>query len=91
MTLVSAEIGGALLTPESIASPTAEKKTVGSLFVCEAENLEAVKEMIETDVYYRNNVVSSLNNSVDNVTIGTSVLQWDKEKLVILPFLQAAH
>ncbi|OCH93472.1 hypothetical protein OBBRIDRAFT_790178 [Obba rivulosa] len=66
------KVGGALLTPESTSSPTSEKKMVGSMFICEADNLETVKSMIERDVYYQNNV-------------------WDKEKIVILPFLQAAH
>lgn len=47
-----------MLTPESIASPTAEKKMIGSVFICEAESLEAVRELVEGDVYYTGAVVS---------------------------------
>ncbi|OBZ67142.1 hypothetical protein A0H81_12986 [Grifola frondosa] len=50
------KLGGALLTPDSIASPTAEKKMVGSLFICEADSLETVKKIMEEDVYYKENV-----------------------------------
>ena len=46
-----------MLTPESIV-PGAEKKMVGSVFVCEAESLEAVRNLMENDVYYTNGVVS---------------------------------
>ena len=51
-------LAGAMLTPESIASPTAEKKMVGSVFVCEAESLDTVKTLMENDVYYTSGVVS---------------------------------
>ncbi|KZT03972.1 uncharacterized protein LAESUDRAFT_658697 [Laetiporus sulphureus 93-53] len=50
------KVGGALLTPESIASPNAEKKMIGSVIICEAESLEAVREVIESDIYYTANV-----------------------------------
>ncbi|OBZ65882.1 hypothetical protein A0H81_14198 [Grifola frondosa] len=62
------KVGGAMLTPESIESPTAEKKMIGSMMIVEAESLEEVKQLVETDIYYTANV-------------------WDKEKLVIAPFL----
>ncbi|RDB25246.1 hypothetical protein Hypma_008016 [Hypsizygus marmoreus] len=45
-------VGGVLLTPESIATPTSDKKMVGSVFICEAQNIEEVKKMVESDVYY---------------------------------------
>ena len=48
------------MTPESVASPTAEKKMIGSVFVCEAESLESVRKLMESDVYYTNGVVSPL-------------------------------
>ena len=48
-----------MLTPESIATPTADKKMVGSVFICEAEKLESVRELMESDVYYTSGVVSS--------------------------------
>ncbi|KAJ7698619.1 hypothetical protein B0H17DRAFT_1050209 [Mycena rosella] len=50
-------MGGALLTPESLTG--ADKKMIGSVFVFEAENIEAVRTMIETDIYYTSGVVSS--------------------------------
>ncbi|KAI0919314.1 hypothetical protein AcV5_002267 [Taiwanofungus camphoratus] len=65
------KVGGAMLSPESISSPSAEKKMVGSALILEADSLETAKKFIETDPYY-----------VEGV--------WDKEKLVILPFMQAA-
>ena len=54
-----AEVAGAMLTPGSIASPTAEKKMVGSVFICEAESVEAVRRLMENDVYYTSGVVST--------------------------------
>ncbi|TFY51611.1 hypothetical protein EVJ58_g10475 [Rhodofomes roseus] len=50
------EFGGGLLSPESIASPTAEKKLVGSMMVFEADSVEAVRKVIESDLYYQNGV-----------------------------------
>ncbi|KAI0628379.1 hypothetical protein C8Q77DRAFT_1148102 [Trametes polyzona] len=50
------KLGGAMLTPESIASRAAEKKMVGSVFVCEAESLDAVRGLMESDVYYTSGV-----------------------------------
>ncbi|KAJ6572081.1 hypothetical protein B0H19DRAFT_935854 [Mycena capillaripes] len=43
-------VGGALLTPESLTG--AEKKMIGSIMIFEAENIEAVRAMIEGDIYY---------------------------------------
>ncbi|KAI0710326.1 hypothetical protein C8T65DRAFT_575463 [Cerioporus squamosus] len=50
------KVAGAMLSPESIASPTAEKKMVGSIFICEAESLEEVRKVMESDVYYTSGV-----------------------------------
>ncbi|KAH9833476.1 uncharacterized protein C8Q71DRAFT_725699 [Rhodofomes roseus] len=50
------KFGGGLLSPESIASPTAEKKLVGSMMVFEADSVEAVRKVIESDLYYQNGV-----------------------------------
>ncbi|RPD57323.1 hypothetical protein L226DRAFT_467600 [Lentinus tigrinus ALCF2SS1-7] len=50
------KVAGAMLSPESIASPTAEKKMVGSVFICEAESLEDVRKFMESDVYYTSGV-----------------------------------
>lgn len=54
-----AEVLGPTLTPESVL-PGAEKKMNGSLLVMEASSIEEVKDVIESDVYYNNNVVSPL-------------------------------
>lgn len=35
-----AGVGGVLLSPESVVTPDAEKKMVGSMFICEANNIE---------------------------------------------------
>ncbi|KAH9941457.1 hypothetical protein B0H21DRAFT_696942 [Amylocystis lapponica] len=63
--------GGAMLSPESIASPTAEKKMVGSVIIYAAESLEACRKIVESDIYYTSGV-------------------WDKESLVLLPFMGAS-
>lgn len=52
-------LGGVLLTPESIATPTSDKKMVGSMFICEAENIEEVKKVVESDIYYKAGVWDS--------------------------------
>jgi hypothetical protein len=56
--LSGAGAGGAMLSPESIETPTSEKKMVGSVFVIEAENIVAVRKAIEEDIYYTSGVVS---------------------------------
>ncbi|PBK91737.1 hypothetical protein ARMGADRAFT_932343 [Armillaria gallica] len=43
-------IGGALLSEESLSSET--KKMVGSTFICEAKDIDEVKEKVKADVYY---------------------------------------
>lgn len=47
-----------MLTPESIETPTSEKKMVGSVLIMEAENLAAARKTIEEDIYYTAGVVS---------------------------------
>ncbi|KAJ6469476.1 hypothetical protein C8R45DRAFT_1017182 [Mycena sanguinolenta] len=47
-------VGGALLSPESITG--GEKKMVGSCMICQAESLEAVKSLVESDIYYTSGV-----------------------------------
>ncbi|KAG6886296.1 hypothetical protein C0993_006706 [Termitomyces sp. T159_Od127] len=46
-------VGGVLLTPESIATPDSDKKMIGSMFICEAESIEDVKKVVESDIYYK--------------------------------------
>ncbi|KAJ7255373.1 hypothetical protein C8J57DRAFT_1346331 [Mycena rebaudengoi] len=50
----SVRIAGAVLTPESLL--TDDKKMIGSVFIFEAENIEAVKKIIENDIYYTSGV-----------------------------------
>ncbi|KAJ7253749.1 hypothetical protein B0H12DRAFT_1017509, partial [Mycena haematopus] len=47
-------VAGALLTPESLTSD--KKKMIGSTFIFEVENLETVKKIIESDIYYTSGV-----------------------------------
>lgn len=49
-------LGGAMLTPESIQLGS-EKKMVGSVLIFEAETLEAVRKVVERDIYYTSGVV----------------------------------
>ncbi|KAH9888454.1 hypothetical protein C8Q73DRAFT_184949 [Cubamyces lactineus] len=50
------KIAGAMLTPESIESPNADKKMIGSVFICEADSLADVRKLMETDKYYTDGV-----------------------------------
>jgi len=45
-----------LTTPESIGSPTAERKVVGSTIILEAETIEEAKKLIHGDIYYTSGV-----------------------------------
>lgn len=47
--------GGALISPETYKSE--QKKMIGSMLVYQAENIEAVKQIVEQDIYYTSNVV----------------------------------
>ncbi|TFK74568.1 hypothetical protein BDN72DRAFT_665030 [Pluteus cervinus] len=49
-------VGGYLLTPESIATSDAPKKMAGSTFICLADNIEEVREIVENDIYYTSGV-----------------------------------
>ncbi|KAF8972901.1 hypothetical protein BDZ97DRAFT_1648748 [Flammula alnicola] len=49
-------IGGMITTPDAITNPDAPKKMVGSTFIFEAESLEQVKNLIESDIYYTSGV-----------------------------------
>lgn len=56
-----AEVLGPTLTPESVL-PGAEQKMNGSLLVVETSTIEEVKDIVESDVFYINNVVSLLTS-----------------------------
>jgi hypothetical protein len=51
-------LGGGLLTPDSILPGATVKKTLGSTLLIRADNIEEVKEMIYSDIYYTSGVVS---------------------------------
>jgi uncharacterized protein len=76
------------LTPESVESPNAEKKMVGSVFVFEAKDIAEVKKMVENDIYYTSGVVGpSFFQSFTE--FNWDAVQWDPEKIVISPFQPA--
>ena len=54
------EVGGVILTPESIESATSTPKMTGSMLIIQAANIEAVKKVVETDIYYTTGVVGLL-------------------------------
>ncbi|KAG9220939.1 hypothetical protein CCMSSC00406_0002461 [Pleurotus cornucopiae] len=49
-------VGGFLLTPESIATPDAPKKMIGSTFIVEAASIDEVRKLVEGDIYYKSGV-----------------------------------
>jgi len=48
-----------MLTPESIEAATSSPKMTGSVLILLAENIDIVKKIAETDIYYTTGVVSS--------------------------------
>lgn len=56
------ETGGVTITPETYL--TESKKIGGSMLVVEMESLDAVRKFVEEDIYWSNNVVSTLDLSV---------------------------
>ncbi len=74
-----AELGGALLTPESIATADATKKMVGSMMVYEASSIQDVEETVKNDIYYKNGVVS-VQVGVRWVSLSHRPRQWDPER-----------
>ncbi|TDL20330.1 hypothetical protein BD410DRAFT_725993 [Rickenella mellea] len=50
------KLGGAMLTPECITTPDAKKEMIGSVLLFEAETIEDVKKIVETDIYYTSGV-----------------------------------
>ncbi|KAJ7731099.1 hypothetical protein DFH07DRAFT_755863 [Mycena maculata] len=49
-------VGGALLTPESLTGADKKMASIGSMMIFEAENIEAVRTMVEADIYYTSGV-----------------------------------
>lgn len=83
------EVGGAMLSPnESLDTPGADKKMIGSFMILECASYEEAKHMIETDVYWTGNVVRTSICITGRVTeTWFRYAQWDKEKTVIRPFV----
>ena len=73
-----------MLTPDSVTG--GERKLVGSVMFIAAENIEQVKEIVETDIYYRANVVSPFISLLLSLF---DIAQWNPERIVIAPFLSA--
>ena len=65
------------MTTESVAAAPSDKKFVGSCMIYEAEDLEAVRKLVEDDVYHKTGVVRMamhlrrLPNGADNALSGT--------------------
>lgn len=52
-----AEFGGPLLSPE-LTDEKGRTKMIGSLMFFEAESIEEVRKIVESDIYYTSGVVS---------------------------------
>ncbi|KAF8307674.1 hypothetical protein DL93DRAFT_2087768 [Clavulina sp. PMI_390] len=50
------KLSGPFFTPESIEPGATDKKFVGSMFIIEAESVEAIRKRIEADAYWKGNV-----------------------------------
>lgn len=50
------KVAGGLLTPETQDAAPGNRKFVGSALLYEAENLEAVRRLVEQDLYWTENV-----------------------------------
>ncbi|KAG2125956.1 hypothetical protein DEU56DRAFT_960936 [Suillus clintonianus] len=83
-------VAGGCTTLESIHATAEDKKFVGSCLIFEGENIDVVRKLVEEDMFYKGDVVCVLAAmmDIDTVTLTGSV-QWDKEKLVILPIALA--
>ena len=56
--LTTTELGGALIDPPTYN--TSERKMIGSMIIYEAESMEAVRKIVEEDIYYTGGVVSTM-------------------------------
>ncbi|KAJ4468349.1 hypothetical protein J3R30DRAFT_3450507 [Lentinula aciculospora] len=50
------KVAGMTVTPESIESEDATVKPFGSCIIFEAENIDVVRKMVESDIYYTSGV-----------------------------------
>ena len=51
-----------MISPDTYDTPS--RKMVGSMMVFEAENIEAVRKIVEQDVYYTGGVVRDISSFV---------------------------
>jgi hypothetical protein len=76
-------------SPDSIFLEGEERKAMGSVFIVKAKTIEAVRDLIENDIYYTNGVVRNallpfLRIGSDKFAVGqgkacySSVLRSDK-------------
>lgn len=76
------------MTSDSANAAPADRKFFGSCLIIEAESLETVRELIESDIYYTTNVVRTLPSDA-LIYFDSWRDKWDKEKLQILPIALA--
>jgi hypothetical protein len=75
---------------DQIQSEDGQKKAVASLLIVKAETIDEARNLIESDIYYTSGVVSYRTIRSFCYSHGSHVsLQWDSEKLLILPFIPA--
>lgn len=60
------EVLGPTLTLDSVL-PGTEQKMNGSVFIAEVSSIEEVKKIVESDIYYKTNVVSPVAQRVVRV------------------------
>jgi hypothetical protein len=77
------------MTPESVDPAVTNKAFVGSCMLFEAESIDIVRKLVEEDVYYKNDVVCVLPAALINIETLRYIMQWDKDRLVILPIALA--
>lgn len=74
-------VGGVLSDPEA----TEEVIPVASSMIVKFESLSAVRKMLESDVYWTDNVVRNIS-TCKHLHDEHFFLKWDKERLVVLPY-----
>jgi len=73
-------VAGGVMTAESVVAAPSDKSFVGPCMIYEAEDLGAVRKLVENDVYYKTGVVRMamrlrrLQNGADNVLSGTKIV-----------------
>jgi len=84
------EVAGAMLTPESIESPAAERKMIGSLLIIEAKDMEEVRAMVENDIYYTSGVVSFIHQNSSLLDAEARIVGYRETRHIAFPAYRAA-